>query len=53
MVGPVAEKSDATPSHQRDDDAKAEQEDETDAIGGRLETVGTRMESINAFGCVM
>ena len=41
MVGPVAEKSNATPSPEREDDAKAEKIDETDAVGSRLETVGS------------
>ena len=47
----VADKSDATPCHEGDDDAKAEKKDETDAVGGGLETVSPRMDGINAFGC--
>jgi len=49
--GAVADKSDATPCHEGDDDAKPEKKDETDAVGGGLETVSPRMDSIYAFGC--
>jgi len=48
--GPIADKGDAAPGHQGDDDAKAEKKDETDAVSGGLEAVGTSMDSINAFG---
>ena len=51
MCGAVADKSDATPGHEGDDDAKAEKKDETDAVGGGLETVNPGMNPINAFGC--
>ena len=50
MRGAVADKSDATPGHEGDNDAKAEKKDKTDAVGGRLETVNPRMNPINAFG---
>ena len=49
--GAIADKSNATPCHEGDDDAKAEEKDKTDPVGGRLETVRPRMNSINAFGC--
>ena len=51
MGGAVADKSDATPGHEGDDNTKAEKKDKTDAVGGRLETVSSRMNGINAFGC--
>ena len=51
MGGAIADKSDATPGHEGDDDAKAEKKDETDAVGGGLETVSSRVNPINAFGC--
>ena len=53
MGGPVAQKSDATPSPESEDDAKAEKKHLTDAVDGRFETVGSRVDSINAFGCVI
>ena len=54
MGGTVAEKNDVTPSPESDDDGKAEKKEETaDAVGGRFETVGSRVDSINTFGCVI
>ena len=48
----VAEKSDATPKHEKEDEAETKKEEETaDAVGGRFETVGSPVDSINAFGC--
>jgi hypothetical protein len=49
--GAIANKGDTTPGHEGDDDTKAEKKDETDAIRGGLETVGTGIDSINTFGC--
>ena len=51
MGGAVADKRDATPGHEGYDNAKAKKKDETDAVGGGLETVSPRMNGINAFGC--
>ena len=47
----VANEGDATPDHEGEDDAKAENKDKTHAVGGVFETVTSRMDSINAFGC--
>ena len=49
--GPIAEESDSSPSHERDDDSKTEQKDETDSIRGRMEAVVSRVYGINALGC--
>ena len=54
MGGAVAEKRDATPDPETEEEAKAEKKEETaDAVGGRFETVCSPVDSINTFGCVI
>jgi len=49
--GTVAEKGNSTPSHERDDDSETEKKDEADSVGGRVETIGPSVDSIDTFGC--
>jgi hypothetical protein len=47
----VAEKRDPSPGHERDDDSKAQQEDETNPVGSRVDTLCAHVDGINALGC--
>ena len=52
--GPVADERDAAPFDENDEEDKAEKKEETaDAVGGRFETAGSPVDSMNAFGCVI
>lgn len=48
--GSVAEKGDAAPSHERDDDSITSKKAKTDLVGGGLEAIGTGVDGINALG---
>ena len=51
MGGAVAEKGNATPGHEGDDYSETEKKDEAYPVGGRLETIGSGVDSINTFSC--
>ena len=54
MGGAVAQKGDATPTHEREEEADAEsREEKADAEGGRLEKVGSPVDSMNTVDCVV